>query len=53
MRKCIYCHRKIKQGETFIALYDGETQYIYYFCSWWHVIRWYAKRRWHHVSSRE
>jgi len=44
MRKCIYCHRNIKEGSRLIVLFDEEIKYLYYFCSWWHVIKWHVRR---------
>ncbi|GAJ02279.1 unnamed protein product [marine sediment metagenome] len=45
MRKCISCHKGIPEGHKLIALYDDKTQYIFYFCSWWHVIKWHLKKK--------
>ncbi|GAH87315.1 unnamed protein product [marine sediment metagenome] len=42
MRKCIYCHRGIRDSDKLIALYNvDKTGYIYFFCSWWHVVKWH------------
>lgn len=44
VRKCIYCKTGIPEGKKLIAVYDDKTEYIFYFCSWWHVIKWQILR---------
>jgi len=42
VHKCFCCHKKILPGKRLIAVYDEKTGYLYYFCSWWHVIKGYV-----------
>lgn len=40
--KCNQCGKLVPKGKGFIVLYDEGTHYVYYFCSWWHLTKWYV-----------
>lgn len=46
MRKCLVCNSGIKSDELLIAVYDPKTEFVFFFCSWWHAIKWRLLRRW-------
>jgi len=41
---CHQCNKLIPKEKTFIVLYDASTHYVYYFCSWWHLTKWYVSK---------
>lgn len=41
---CHQCNKLIPKEKTFIVLYDESTHYVYYFCSWWHLTKWYVSK---------
>lgn len=40
--KCDDCGHLV--GESYIIFYDSNTNWIHYFCSWFHMTRWKLKK---------
>jgi hypothetical protein len=42
--KCRQCQKLMPKRGTYIVLYDASINYLYYFCSWWHLTKYYLRK---------